>query len=66
MLKPAPGLKLCVYNPPETLLTKRARAAGLPAATGLGMLVEQAALAFETWTGCNPPRHVLFNAVNEK
>lgn len=56
----------CVYNPPETLLTKRARAAGLPATTGLGMLVEQAALAFEVWTGCNPPRDVLFSAVNDK
>lgn len=55
----------CVYNPRETLLTKRARAAGLPASTGLGMLVEQAALAFETWTGYTPPRDVLFNAVNE-
>ena len=40
-----------VYNPPETLLMKRARAAGLQAANGLGMLIEQAALAFERWTG---------------
>ena len=55
----------CVYNPRETLLVKRARAAGLPASTGLGMLVEQAALAFEIWTGCTPPRDVLFSAVNE-
>lgn len=45
-----------VYNPRETLLVHRARAAGLPAATGLGMLVEQAALAFERWTGCSPAR----------
>jgi shikimate dehydrogenase len=41
----------CVYNPRETLLVKRARAAGLKAETGLGMLLEQAALAFEIWTG---------------
>lgn len=40
-----------VYNPPETLLIKRARAAGLQASNGLGMLIEQAALAFELWTG---------------
>ncbi len=40
-----------VYNPPETLLMKRARAAGLQASNGLGMLIEQAALAFELWTG---------------
>jgi shikimate dehydrogenase len=53
----------CVYNPRETLLVRRARAAGLPAATGLGMLVEQAALAFEIWTGYNPPRDVLLQSV---
>jgi shikimate dehydrogenase len=40
-----------VYNPSETTLTRQARAAGLRAATGLGMLVEQGALAFEQWTG---------------
>lgn len=40
-----------VYNPPETLLIKRTRAAGLQASNGLGMLIEQAALAFELWTG---------------
>ena len=40
-----------VYNPPETLLMQRARAAGLDASNGLGMLIEQAALAFELWTG---------------
>jgi shikimate dehydrogenase len=46
----------CVYNPRETLLVKRARAAGLPAETGLGMLLEQAALAFEIWTGAAADR----------
>ncbi len=55
-----------VYNPRETKLVKDARAQGLHATTGLGMLVEQAALAFELWTGCNPPRDVLWNAVENK
>jgi shikimate dehydrogenase len=54
-----------VYNPRETLLVKQARAAGLPATTGLGMLVEQAVLGFEIWTGHSVPREVLFNAVEE-
>ena len=45
-----------VYNPPETLFVRQARAAGLHAATGLGMLVEQGALAFELWTGQMAPR----------
>ena len=40
-----------VYNPPETVLLRRTRARGLPAANGLGMLVAQAEIAFERWTG---------------
>ncbi len=39
-----------VYNPAETRLMQQARAAGLPAANGLGMLRAQAALAFRRWT----------------
>ncbi len=53
-----------VYNPRETRLVREARVAGLPAITGLGMLIEQAALAFETWTGCPPPRDALWQAVD--
>jgi shikimate dehydrogenase len=53
-----------VYNPPETLLVKRAREAGLAAVSGLGMLIEQAALAFERWTGLEPPREVMLGAVS--
>lgn len=52
-----------VYNPRETLFVRQARAAGLRAQTGLGMLVEQAALAFEIWTGRVPPRELMFAAV---
>jgi shikimate dehydrogenase len=48
-----------VYNPPETLLMKRARAAGLQASNGLGMLIEQAALAFELWTGHKADRSAM-------
>jgi shikimate dehydrogenase len=51
-----------VYNPAETVLTRQARAAGLRAATGLGMLVEQGALAFESWTGRTAPRVVMRQA----
>lgn len=40
-----------VYNPRETRLVRAARAAGLPATSGLGMLIAQAALAFTRWTG---------------
>ena len=51
-----------VYNPRETLLVKRAREIGSPATTGLGMLIEQAALAFECWTGLEAPRGEMMSA----
>ncbi len=54
-----------VYNPRETKLVKDAHMHGLSATTGLGMLIEQAALAFEIWTGHNPPRDVLYTSVVE-
>ena len=52
-----------VYNPRETKLVRDARAQGLNASTGLGMLIEQAALAFEKWTSHNPPRDILYQAI---
>ncbi len=52
-----------VYNPRDTKLVRDARSQGLNATTGLGMLIEQAALGFELWTGHNPPREFLFDAV---
>jgi shikimate dehydrogenase len=53
-----------VYNPAETVLVSRARAAGLRAANGLGMLVEQAALAFSAWTDLEAPVQAMRRAVN--
>jgi shikimate dehydrogenase len=53
-----------VYNPRETQLVKQALTAGLPATSGLGMLVEQAALAFERWTNLDCPRDAMRAAVN--
>jgi shikimate dehydrogenase len=54
-----------VYNPRETKLVREACAAGLSATTSLGMLIEQAALSFKIWTGHNPPRGVLLNAIED-
>ncbi len=45
-----------VYNPTETVLVRQARRQALQAVTGGGMLVEQAALAFERWFGIPAPR----------
>lgn len=52
-----------VYNPRQTRLVSEARSAGLRATTGLGMLVEQAALSFACWTGQTVSREVLLAAV---
>ena len=44
-----------VYAPLETDLLARARRDGFVPVDGLGMLLHQAALAFEVWTGVLPP-----------
>jgi len=54
-----------VYNPRETKLVRDAHAQGLQATTGLGMLIEQAALGFELWTGIKPPKDILYASVVE-
>jgi len=54
-----------VYNPRETKLMIDARAQGLSAITGQGMLIEQAALAFELWTGKQVPREIMLSVVEE-
>ncbi|MBX3271336.1 MAG: shikimate dehydrogenase [Sandaracinaceae bacterium] len=48
-----------VYAPLETAVLRAARARGLVAVDGLGMLVWQAALAFERWLGVAPPIEVM-------
>ena len=63
---PLPGMAFVydlVYNPPETALMSAAREAGLACANGLGMLIEQARLAFQLWTGCEVEREVMEQAV---
>ena len=62
-LKPDMLVYDLVYNPRETKLVRDARAQGLSATTGLGMLIEQAALSFELWTGCIPSREILHQSV---
>jgi shikimate dehydrogenase len=54
-----------VYNPRETLFVRQARGAGLAAVNGLGMLIEQAALAFERWTNVEAPRDLMRAALAE-
>lgn len=62
-LKPDMLVYDLIYNPRETKLVRDARAQGLSATTGLGMLIEQAALSFEIWTGHKPPRETLYQSI---
>lgn len=60
---PAASLYDLIYNPPVTKLVRQARKEKIKTRTGLGMLVEQAALALERWTGSNVPRLAMWAGV---
>ncbi len=51
-----------VYRPAETRLMKQAKEAGLTVIGGLGMLVNQGALAFELWTEKQAPLDIMWEA----
>ena len=55
-----------VYNPLETRFLKEAREAGCQTISGVEMLIAQAALQFELWTGRRPPVDLMRNAALEK
>ncbi|HTE47863.1 MAG TPA: hypothetical protein VK636_21660, partial [Gemmatimonadaceae bacterium] len=52
-----------VYRPGETHFVRAVRERGIVATDGLGMLVEQGALAFETWFGVTPNREAMWDAL---
>lgn len=52
-----------VYHPAETPLIAAARARGITAVNGLGMLVHQAAVQFELVTGVEAPVQTMWRAV---
>lgn len=62
-LKKAAAVADLVYGPEENALARAARSLGLPYTDGLGMLVAQAALAFELWTGEKDVRPAMRRAV---
>jgi len=55
-----------IYNPIETMLIRKARAAGCAAITGLEMFVNQAVAQFERWTEKPAPREVMRDVVARK
>jgi shikimate dehydrogenase len=54
-----------VYHPRQTTLLREASARGATTVDGLGMLLHQAGLAFELWTGRSAPIDAMRNAVLE-
>lgn len=48
-----------VYKPLETTVLRAARERGLRTVDGLGMLLHQGAIAFQRWTGREPPIDVM-------
>ena len=52
-----------VYTPPETRLLQAAAEKNCHTIGGLGMLVHQGAIAFEKWTGINPPVEIMRQAL---
>lgn len=54
-----------VYSPAETPLLREAASIGIGGANGLGMLAAQGELAFQIWTGKEPPHGLMKRVVTE-
>jgi len=52
-----------VFNPPDTPFLKEVAARGAQAINGLGMLVNQAAVNFNLWTGLKAPEALMMEAL---
>ena len=55
-----------VFNPAMPVFLQKAQAQGAKIITGLGMLVNQAALNFEIWTGVKAPREIMMEALKKE
>lgn len=54
-----------IFNPPETRWIQHASESGCQTLDGLGMLVNQGAIAFKTWTGLEPDAESMREALEE-
>ncbi|MGQ9500758.1 MAG: shikimate dehydrogenase [Anaerolineae bacterium] len=54
-----------IPNPPRTAFLTAVERQGARTLDGLGMLVYQGAIAFQMWTGVDPPIHVMRRALEE-
>ena len=59
ILDEAEGFLDLTYGPEEAPSVSRARALGIPVADGRDMLLAQAAVSFEIWTGVTAPTDVM-------
>ena len=66
VLRPDLAVLDLVYRPSPTRLVREARAAGADARGGAGMLLLQAALSFEMWTGREAPVEVMRDALRRE
>lgn len=60
-----PGMVACdvVFNPPDTAFLRAAAGQGAATINGLGMLVNQAAVNFNLWTGLKAPEALMMEAL---
>ncbi len=65
-LRPAMTVFDTVYNPIETRLLREASQAGCKTINGVSMLVNQAVIQFETWTGQPAPRERMRQVLIER
>lgn len=54
-----------IFNPPETRFLREAAQHGCRTLDGLGMLVNQAVISFQIWTGVTPDAAVMRDALEE-
>lgn len=64
-IKPTMFVQDVIPNPTETAFIKEMRRRGIPCATGAGMLINQAALNIEMWTGLKPDKEIMYKALEE-
>lgn len=63
LVKPSAIISDLIYNPLQTQFMLEGSRRGHTVVGGEGMLLEQGALAFQLWTGCEAPRAVMRQAL---
>mgnify|MGYP001109524488 FL=1 len=65
-IRPGMVISDVIFNDPRTLFLGEANKRGAKTVNGLGMLVNQAALNFEIWTGTKAPFQVMREALEKE